>query len=238
MTKVDEIVDRVAPLMKPRGEILVAVSNRRSNDSLGFAHSIAFHAPRLLRPAVDTREVHFVPASRFRWSVFRTMTELGARAQRNPATGIPALVVAGGFLAAAGFVANLAVGKTRKTLLKGISSSVLFVLDVNNGIARENLQVLGQSHRPPAAPTYVAGSTTQSICEPFWGRRGLCPTGADCRTPRHPRKAMGRKTAGGDLRFFVRRRTLQMDGRRLLEQRLQQTWPRGRARFADGAGSM
>ena len=80
------------------------------------------------------------------------MTELGAGAQRNPATGIPALVVAGGFLAAAGFVANLAVGKTRKTPPKGISSSVLFVLDVNNDIARDTYKysasrIVRQRHR-------------------------------------------------------------------------------------------
>jgi len=138
MAQADELIDRVAPLMKPGGEILVAVNNRRQGaDSKGFGASIAFHAPRLLRPAAETREVHFVPASNFRWSVVCTMMRLGAAAQQNPATGIPALVLSGLFLGAACFGANMLARGTRKTLPRGLASSVLFVLKVNDDIARD-----------------------------------------------------------------------------------------------------
>jgi hypothetical protein len=138
MNQADELIDRVAPLMKPGGEILVAVHNRRqSADAKGFGASISFHAPRLLRPAAETREVHFVPASGFRWQVFRTMMQLGSAAQQNPITGIPLLVASGWFLAAACLGANMLARGTRKTPPRGLASSVLFVLKVNNDIARD-----------------------------------------------------------------------------------------------------
>src|SRR5581483_7585886 len=118
--------------------ILVAVNNRsRGADSKGFGASIAFHAPRLLRPAAEMREVHFVPASRFRWAVLRTIMRLGSAARRHPMTGIPALVLSGLFLGAACFGANMLARGTRKTQPRGLASSVLFVLKVSNDIARD-----------------------------------------------------------------------------------------------------
>ena len=60
LNKVDELIDRVAPLMKTGGEILVAVNNRRTAaEAKQFGASISHHAPRLLRPAATTSEVHF-----------------------------------------------------------------------------------------------------------------------------------------------------------------------------------
>jgi SAM-dependent methyltransferase len=139
LAKADELIDRVAPLMKPGGEILVAVNNRRgsSREAMGFGASISFHAPRLLRPAAEISEVHFVPASQFRWAVFRTMMELGSAAQKNPVTGIPMLMIAGWFLGVGCLLANLLSSGTRKTPPRGLASSVLFVLKVSGEIARD-----------------------------------------------------------------------------------------------------
>jgi len=138
MTQADEIVDRVAPLIKTGGEILVAVNNRRKTDDCqGFGASISFHAPRLLRPAAETSEVHFVSASRFRWRVYHTMMQLGSAARKDPMSGIPMLVLSGWFLGLACFMSNMLTGRTRKTPPVGIASSVLFVLKVNNEIARD-----------------------------------------------------------------------------------------------------
>ena len=137
LNKVDELIDRVAPLMKTGGEILVAVNNRRTAaEAKQFGASISHHAPRLLRPAATTSEVHFVPASRFRWGVFRVMMRLGSNAQKNPSSGIPMLVATGWFLGTGCFLSNILTRGTRKTP-RGLASSVLFVLKVSNEIGRD-----------------------------------------------------------------------------------------------------
>jgi hypothetical protein len=60
------------------------------------------------------------------------MMRLGSAAQQNPAAGIPAMILCGGFLAAACFGANMFARGTQKTPPKSFASSVLFVLEVND----------------------------------------------------------------------------------------------------------
>lgn len=138
LKQVDELIDRVAPLMRSGGEILVAVNNRRTvRGSSEFGASISFHAPRLLRPAAETCEAYFVPAGRFRWGVFCTMMRLGSAARKNPVSGIPMLLLTGWFLGPACLLSNMLTRGPHKTLPRGLASSVLFVLKVNNQIARD-----------------------------------------------------------------------------------------------------
>jgi hypothetical protein len=61
---------------------------------------------------------------------------MGSAARRNPTSGIPMLVATGWFLGTGCFLSNILTRGTRKTP-RGLASSVLFVLKVNNEIGRD-----------------------------------------------------------------------------------------------------
>jgi hypothetical protein len=130
-----ELVDRIAPLMKAGGKILIVIYNRRGmRRASGFGASIAHHGQRMLRPSARLDEVYFVPASRLRWGAYRALARLGWFARRHPLIGAPALVVFGGLLTLLTLVGNfLAAAATKAKLPRGIASSMLIVLQVEGG---------------------------------------------------------------------------------------------------------
>lgn len=131
----DEVVDRVVPLMKPDGQILVVVYNKRTEDAAGFTTSIGFHATRLMRAGATLGEVRVVPASRFRWLVSHAITSLALTAYHRPWVGLPLLAVSGGFLAACSLLANgIARGRSVGALRpKKLATSFHMVLNVDAG---------------------------------------------------------------------------------------------------------
>jgi hypothetical protein len=133
LKQVDELIDRIAPLMKVGGEILVAVQNRRGSDAERFGASVGFHAARLMRPSSSLAEVLFVPASRLRLTIMRTIFRLGHIARGKPWVGIPLLLTAGPVVAVCSAVANLATGGKTKSSLRArqCATSFLMMLRVN-----------------------------------------------------------------------------------------------------------
>jgi hypothetical protein len=132
MARAGDLMDRIAPLMKAGGQILMVVYNKRViDDATGFGAGVAYHGRRLVRPSAWLSEVYFVPASRLRWALHRAWARLGGLAHRRPWIGIPATAFFGGLLALLTFVCNfLAAGATKAKLPRGIISSVLMVLRV------------------------------------------------------------------------------------------------------------
>lgn len=130
-----ELVDRVVPLMKPNGQILVVVYNGRTQDTAGFTTSIGFHATRLMRAGATLGTVRVVPASRFRWLVSRASASLAVTAYHRPWVGLPLLALSGGFLAVFSLLAGaIARGRTVGALRpKRLASSFHMVLNVDAG---------------------------------------------------------------------------------------------------------
>ena len=133
-----DIVDRIAPMMKNGGEMLIVIYNRRGKDGDGFGASIAFNAPLLLRPATTLIEAHYVPATRLRWSLQRIMTGVGRMAHSKPFIGIPLIALAGAFLALGSLLANAAtLGRTTARLRPGkIATSFASRLRIDAAMAR------------------------------------------------------------------------------------------------------
>jgi hypothetical protein len=166
MERAPQLMDRIAPLMKAGGRMLMVIYNRRSlGDAKGFGASIARHGQRLLRPSAWLAEVHFVPASRLRWALHRAMVRLGWAAHRRPWIGIPVLAASAGFLTGLTFVANLvAASATRARLPRGIISSAMLVLHVDRSeqeLESQTPVVAATGAGPPGAPS-IASTAAQA----------------------------------------------------------------------------
>jgi hypothetical protein len=131
LERADELVARVGPLLGASGRIMVTITNDRSMERAPeFGSAFARHSARFINPAAWLAEVHYVPASRLRWSIYRATTRVarraGASGWRSPASLAPVAFVAGPLLLAA-YLCNL---RTRATTTppSGLWSSVFLIL--------------------------------------------------------------------------------------------------------------
>jgi len=138
LARAGDLVDRIAPMMKDGGQILIVTYNRRDRGADEFGPSIDFHAPRVLRPSTALVGMHFVRATRLRWWLARAMTDLGRMAHSKPIVGIPLIMVGGGFLALGSVLTNAAtLGRTSPRLPRGkTATSFALVLQVDAATAK------------------------------------------------------------------------------------------------------
>jgi 2-polyprenyl-3-methyl-5-hydroxy-6-metoxy-1,4-benzoquinol methylase len=132
-----DLIDRAALLMRDGGTILIAVGNVRESDIAEFVDSIAHHAPRLLRPAIESAGTQFVPANPLRRWAQRNVRALARLVRDTPAAGLPIAVLAGPVLGAANLLGGLADSRARTQPRQGAAfSSALFTLRVAGGDRR------------------------------------------------------------------------------------------------------
>ena len=133
MARGDELIDRVSPLLKPEGTILVAVQNRRSGaDARGFGQGVSYHSVRFMRAGARPTEIQYVPASSVRWQLRYWLARLRNFANSKPALGVPSAFVGGGLFLLAGMLGSIdGLRRTRRSMSHGISSSVLLTLTVD-----------------------------------------------------------------------------------------------------------
>jgi 2-polyprenyl-3-methyl-5-hydroxy-6-metoxy-1,4-benzoquinol methylase len=138
LSRVGDLVDRIAPMMQQGGEILIVICNERPRDPADFGVNVAREAQRMVRRAAHLSSAHFVPATRFRWSLHRSMIRLGTMARSRPFIGVPLLLLSSGFLTLASLAANrLNSGRTTPHLRRGkIATSFALVLRVGGAAAR------------------------------------------------------------------------------------------------------
>jgi hypothetical protein len=133
-----ELIDRIAPLMKADGRIIVSVLNRRSIVSAHeFGKGVSHHGSRFIRSGAVPTEIHFVRASRLRWAANRGMLSLRTAVSKTPWLGIPSMLVGGALLMALSLLGNLdGLRRTKRIAPRGIASSLLMRLRVDARNAR------------------------------------------------------------------------------------------------------
>jgi hypothetical protein len=127
-----DLMDRIMPLMKGGGRVLVFVTNRRdSATARDFAAGVSYHGSRFIRAGALPNKVQYVPASPFRWFVARRMRALRRVTSKSPAT-FPLAVVGGGLLLCLAFIGNLDALRRRRDLASNrLASSFIMDLKVD-----------------------------------------------------------------------------------------------------------
>lgn len=125
--RADELLDRIAPMMRNSGTVLVSVTNRRHGDpALEFQRTIGHQASRLLRPYSLSPAFFFVKATRIRELSARWMTQLARLARNQPIIGVPALLILGLPLAlTCGIVNRMATVRTGAPPKSYVSSALI-----------------------------------------------------------------------------------------------------------------
>jgi hypothetical protein len=141
LPKADEILDRIAPLMREGGTVLVSLTNGRDGDpTRGFQRAIGLNASRLLQPYVRSQSFSFVTSNRLREFALKWVMRLARLAYRNPTVGMPALSVFGGPLAAICGIGNRLAGVALDVPPASHVSSALIRLTIDAERAREAYQ--------------------------------------------------------------------------------------------------
>jgi hypothetical protein len=130
--RADEMLDRIAPMMRYDGTVLVSVTNRRGGDpEREFQKTVGHHASRLLRPYSRSPSFSFVRAGRLRELSVKWMFQIAKLARDQPMIGVPALFVLGLPLAITCGIANelaaVRVGAPPKSYVS--SALIRFTID-------------------------------------------------------------------------------------------------------------
>jgi Methyltransferase domain len=133
MAQGSDLIDRIVPLMKSEGTIVVSVRNRRPlGQSEGFGSGVGYHALRFIRPGALPTYVQYVPANPVRWGAYRGLGGLRALASRWPIVGLPILAVGAGVLVLLSGFGNLdRLRRTTERVPRGVCSSFLMRLRVD-----------------------------------------------------------------------------------------------------------
>ena len=142
-----ELMDRIVPLMKNGGQVIVSVPNSRVIDRAGeFGFSMAFLSPRFVRSGAIPTETHYVPVNSARRLARRGMFNVRRLMRSAPWISAPPAVIGGGVLLALSFVGNLDAFRgtrvTRHTSMRGHKSSFILRLTVD---APESTDALTQT---------------------------------------------------------------------------------------------
>src|ERR1700733_766368 len=136
-----ELVDRIAPLMKQGGQIVLSVINRRLSgrrdlNDRNFDENVTFQGARLISSGVVPTEVRFVPANIARRLVRRGMASLRTTMNKRPSLSVPLAVFGGGLLVCLSLIGNLdSLRPIRRVSLRGRTSSFIMRLAVDGSSA-------------------------------------------------------------------------------------------------------
>lgn len=133
MSYAGDLVERIIPLMKTGGQIIVSVLNRRSIDRAGeFGQSMAYHSVRMLRSGVLPTEFNFASANVVRRAARRGMSILRGLMNKGPWISTAPVIVGGGLFLTLSFIGNVGgLPLTRRVSPRGHKSSFLMRLTVD-----------------------------------------------------------------------------------------------------------
>ena len=175
-------IERAAPLLGPDGQIMIMVTNERGLSAAAtFGREFAQQSARLLDTAAWVTDVHYVPASRLRWAIYRALGRVGARGDAfgwGSPLRLAALALAAVPLTAATFLTNLGIRATVRPP-RGLWSSVFVILRPSGGkrtpalpFAAPAATLAVDSAAGGAAATRSSGSAPRQR-DPVWLARAL-----------------------------------------------------------------
>jgi len=128
-----ELTDRIVPLLKKGGRIIVFVQNRRMIDQAGeFGHSVTFQSSRFIRSSAVPTEIHYVPSNAARRWGRSGMSRLRRLVNKGFWLTAPVTTVGAGLFMLGSFVGNLdALRPTRRVAGHGHLSSFVMRLTVD-----------------------------------------------------------------------------------------------------------
>ncbi|MGD0151488.1 MAG: class I SAM-dependent methyltransferase [Xanthobacteraceae bacterium] len=128
-----ELTDRIVPLLKKGGRIVLFVQNNRVIDDAGvFGHSVSFQSSRFIRSAAVPTEIHYVPSNVARRRGRVGMSRLRRLMNKGFWLTAPLTSVGAGFFLLCSFVGNLdAWRSTRRVAGRGHLSSFVMRLTVD-----------------------------------------------------------------------------------------------------------
>jgi hypothetical protein len=131
-----ELVDRLLPLMRPDGLILVSIYNRRAQARPGFAATMSFDGSSLLRPGAVLEELFVVPASPIRSFFSRALIRTMHLGYRTPTLGLPVFGLTGWFLALGSWISNVVDTRRKMSRIRPgqLATSFHMALRVSPGI--------------------------------------------------------------------------------------------------------
>jgi hypothetical protein len=125
-----DLAERISPLMKDGGSLLIVVYNERPiEEAAQFGNDVARVLQRLPALSAAASKLRFVPANRLRRASQWAFARLGTAVHQRPWLGIPGLAILAGPLTLLTLLANLlAAAGTRAHLRHGIASSLHLVV--------------------------------------------------------------------------------------------------------------
>lgn len=190
MARGRELVDRIMPLMKDGGRIIIVVMNRRdTRNAQGFSSSVIYHGTQFMRPGALPTDIRFIAANRLRWTAYRGMYILRYHTNRHPLRGVPAAVAGGALLAVMSLIGNIDAFRRSSTLApRGLASSFIMRLGVDKKHFDSSRAIFSRrsgwprsAGEPGAAPLPLAGDQTRepqyNRCVELRDAIGLTPLG-------------------------------------------------------------
>jgi hypothetical protein len=128
-----ELVDRLVPLLKSGGRIILFVLNRREiGDQLNFGQSVTFQSSRFVRAGALPTEIHFVPSNFARRRGRDGMSRLRRLMNKGVWLTSPFTAIGAGFFLLCSFIGNLDAWRaTRRVAGRGQKSSFVMRLVVD-----------------------------------------------------------------------------------------------------------
>ena len=159
-----ELTDRIVPLLKKGGRIILFVQNCRVIDHAGeFGHSVTFQSSRFIRSSAVPTEIHYVPSNALRSWGRSGMSKLRQLMNKGFWLTAPVTSIGAGLFILSSFVGNLDAWRgTRRVAGRGALSSFVMQLTVDAPEIAKSAAIrypaTGRARRELAK----AGSTTVS----------------------------------------------------------------------------
>jgi hypothetical protein len=127
------LTDRIVPLMKTGGRIILSVQNRRTIDKAHeFGETIALQSSQFIRAGAVPTEIHFVPSNRARLYGRQGLSNLRRLMNKRPWLTVPLAAIGAGGVLLCSFVGNVdAWRRTRRVAGRGNLSSFVMRLTVD-----------------------------------------------------------------------------------------------------------
>jgi hypothetical protein len=172
--QLDKLVERVVPLMKKGGQIVVSVTTQGAlrgtwGRARGARSYISDYGARFTRLGALMIAIRPIPAGGLRCMVYRGMVNLSPRLRRGGWFAIPVAILGGGVLLCLSLIANLdSLRRSRRAAATGLTSSVVMRLIVDVNRAANNLLpgvVHVESGRDEGSRTCADGVLTEAIAQ-------------------------------------------------------------------------